>query len=122
MPQNDLGAAGRAYYDVRLGHSFKAFSKANGSPAKFSGQILRALKVAVRDQDRAGALFGEVTHAGLAHLARADDHHGFRRKIFVEDALGQLDRDAPDRSGPAANISLRTNFLRDLECSLKKAI
>jgi len=68
------------------------------------------------------ALFRQVPDAGFTHFARADDHDGPGRKIFVENALGQFNGDAADGSCTTADGGLCANFFGDLEGALEEAI
>src|SRR5262249_25630322 len=94
----------------------------NGSPAKFSCQVLGALKRAIRNEHRTRAFLGEMSDAGFTHLARADDHDCPGGEIFIEYALGEFDGNAADRCCAAANGGLCANFFGNLESALEKTI
>ena len=100
----------------------RAVVKANGAPAEFGGQVQRPVVGAVGDEHGARAFLGEVADAGLAHLARADDHHRLLGKVLVENALGQLDGDAADGGRAPANAGLRPNLFGRLQRRLEQPV
>ncbi len=99
----------------------QAVVESHGAPAEFGGQVERPVVGTVGDEHRARAFLGQVANAGLAHLARADDHHRLAGKVAVEDALGQLDGDAADGSRAPANAGLGANLLRGLQAPSGRA-
>ena len=120
--QNGLGGPGRTNHNVGLGHRRQAFVKADGSPAKLVSQVERPVVGAVGHEHGACAFLREMADAGLAHLARADDHHRLPGQVAVENALGQIDSDAADGSRAPADAGLGPNLLRDLEGRLEKPV
>src|SRR5262249_20463754 len=68
------------------------------------------------------ALFCQMTHAGLADLAGADDQDCLFRQIVLENPFRQFDRDTTHRSSPASDGSAGADFLEDLEGLLKDAV
>src|SRR6266436_2292803 len=63
-----------------------------------------------------------MTNTGLTHLASADDDDLLLRKVMTENPFRQLDRDAANRGGAAADAGLGADFFHGLERLLKYPI
>src|SRR5690242_13510228 len=63
-----------------------------------------------------------MADAGFAHFAGADDHDGFGRKVFIEDAFSEFYSDAAHGCRAATNDGPGADLFGDLEGALEQAI
>ncbi|ABA50496.1 hypothetical protein BURPS1710b_3601 [Burkholderia pseudomallei 1710b] len=107
--------------DVELVHARGQIGERHRAAAEALGELRAALGGAVRDDELARALRGEVGRAELDHLARADEQHALLRDL-LEDALREAHGRGRHRHRLRADLGRAAHFLRDRERALEQLV